>query len=311
MIRPIFKKTPYEILKSKKPNISYFHPFGCKCSVLNNGKDNLGKFDAKSDEAIFLCYSSNSKSYRVFNKRTLVVEDSIHVVFDDNLLPRKDSCDDDDVGIIEANDGGESSKVNEIPTEKEEAQELPLEALQEMSLEEKEVSYPREYNYVKGGEILGDPSKGVTTHSSLKMLNNVAFISCIEPKNVKEALKDDFWIMAMQDELNQFERSKVWTLVDRPRNKSTIGTKWVFRNKLDESGNIARNKARLVSQGYTQEEGIDFDETYAPVARIEAIRMLLAFACYHDFKLFQIDVKSAFLNGFINEEVYVEQPSGF
>ncbi|KAL4348382.1 hypothetical protein GQ457_17G011120 [Hibiscus cannabinus] len=91
-----------------------------------------------------------------------------------------------------------------------------------------------------------------------------------ELKNIKEALDDDFWILAMQEELNQFDRSNVWTLVDRPHDKSTIGTKWVFRNKLDESGNIVRNKARLVAQGYTQEEGIDFDETYAPVARMEA-----------------------------------------
>ncbi|KAL4384369.1 hypothetical protein GQ457_15G012400 [Hibiscus cannabinus] len=311
MIRPILNKTPYEILKNKRPNIGYFHPFGCKCFVLNNGKENLGKFDAKSDEAIFLGYSLNSKAYRVFNKRTLVVEESIHVVFDDNLLPRKDSCDDDDVGIFEANGGEQSSKVDEILS-KEEIQDPPLEALKNISLEEREVSYPRELNYVKGGEILGDPSKGVTTRSSLRnTCNFVAFISCIEPKNINEALNDDYWLLAMQDGLNQFERSKVWTLVERPNDKSTIGTKWVFRNKLDESGNIVRNKARLVAQGYTQEEGIDFDKTYAPVARMEAIRMLLAFACHHEFKLFQMDVKSAFLNGFINEEVYVEQPPGF
>ncbi|GMI77355.1 hypothetical protein HRI_001404800 [Hibiscus trionum] len=243
MIRPILKKTPYEILKSKKPNISYFHPFGCKCFVLNNGKDNLGKFDAKSDEAIFIGYSLTSKAYRVFNKRTLVVEESIHVVFDDNLLPRKDSCNDDDVGIINAFDGGQTSKEDEIPTKEEDTQDPPLEALKDLALEEKEVSYPRELNYVKDGEILGDPSKGVTTRSSLRLMNHVAFISCIEPKNIKEALKDDFWIMAMQEELNQFERSNVWTLVDRPSNQSTIGTKWVFRNKLDESGNIVRNKS--------------------------------------------------------------------
>ena len=86
---------------------------------------------------------------------------------------------------------------------------------------------------------------------------------------------------------------------------------WVFRNKLDENGTIVRNKARLVAKGYSQEEGIDYDETYAPVARLEAIRILLAFACFNNFKLYQMDVKSAFLNGFINEEVYVEQPPGF
>ncbi|GMI67466.1 hypothetical protein HRI_000415900 [Hibiscus trionum] len=254
MIKPILKKTPYEILKSKKPNISYFHPFGCKCFVLNNGKENLGKFDAKSDEAIFLWYYLNSKAYRVFNKRTLVVEEFIHVVFDDNLLPRKESCDDDDVGILDAIDGEQTSKVDEIPTKDEDAQYPPLETLKDLALEEKEVSYPREFNYVKGGEILGDPSKGVTTRSSLKLMNHVAFLSCIEPKYIKEALKYDFWILVMQEELNQFERSKVWTLVERPSNLSTIGTKWVFRNKLDENGNIARNKARLVAQGYTQEE---------------------------------------------------------
>ncbi|GJV97170.1 copia protein [Tanacetum coccineum] len=90
-----------------------------------------------------------------------------------------------------------------------------------------------------------------------------------------------------------------------------IGTKWAFRNKLDENDIISQNKARLVAQGYNQQEGIDYDETYAPVARLESIRILLAYACALDFKLFQMDVKSAFLNGFINEEVYVAQPSGF
>ncbi|GKA73754.1 copia protein, partial [Tanacetum coccineum] len=92
---------------------------------------------------------------------------------------------------------------------------------------------------------------------------------------------------------------------------TVIGTKWVFRNKLDENGVVSRNKARLVAQGYNQQEGIDYDETYAPVARLEAIRILLAYACALDFKLFQKDVKSAFLNGFINKEVYVAQPLGF
>ncbi|GJY02429.1 copia protein [Tanacetum coccineum] len=90
-----------------------------------------------------------------------------------------------------------------------------------------------------------------------------------------------------------------------------IGTKWVFRNKLDENNIVSRNKARLVAQGYNQQEGIDYDETYAPVARLKSIRILLAYACALDFKLFQMDVKSAFLNGFINEEVYMAQPLGF
>ena len=97
-------KTPYEIWKGKKPNISYFHPFGCKVFILNNGKDNLGKFDAKSDVGIFLGYSTNSKAYRVFNSRTKVVEESIHVKFDDMISPPRNKVVDDDVGTLEKND---------------------------------------------------------------------------------------------------------------------------------------------------------------------------------------------------------------
>ncbi|GJX41319.1 retrovirus-related pol polyprotein from transposon TNT 1-94 [Tanacetum coccineum] len=132
-----------------------------------------------------------------------------------------------------------------------------------------------------------------------------------KPKNIKEAIQDKSWTMAMQEELNQFKSNDVWSLIPPPRNQTIIGTKWVFKNKLDENGVVSRNKARLMAQGYNQQEGIDFDETYAPVVRLESIRILLAYACDHNFKLYQMDVKSDFLNGFINEEVYVAQPPGF
>ncbi|GJS69018.1 retrovirus-related pol polyprotein from transposon TNT 1-94 [Tanacetum coccineum] len=118
-------------------------------------------------------------------------------------------------------------------------------------------------------------------------------------------------IVAKQIELNQFHYNDAWELVPQSKNMTIIGTKWVFRNKLDKNGIVSRNKARLVAQGYNQQEGIDYDETYAPVTRLESIRILLAYAFTLDFKLFQMDVKSAFLNSFINKEVYVAQPSGF
>jgi hypothetical protein len=114
----------------------------------------------------------------------------------------------------------------------------------------------------------------------------------------------------MQEELNNFKRNEVWSLVPRPK-KNVVGTKWVFRNKQDEHGVVTRNKARLVAKGYAQVAGLDFEETFAPVARLESIRILLAYAAHYSFKLFQMDVKSAFLNGPIKEEVYVEQPLGF
>ena len=108
----------------------------------------------------------------------------------------------------------------------------------------------------------------------------------------------------MQEELNQVERNQVWQLIHKSHDKLTTGTKWVFRNKLDESENIIRNKSRLVAQNYTQIEGINFEKIFRPVAQLEAIRF--AFSSFKDFMLFQMDVKSTFLNGFIEEEVYVE-----
>ncbi|GJR28643.1 retrovirus-related pol polyprotein from transposon TNT 1-94 [Tanacetum coccineum] len=128
---------------------------------------------------------------------------------------------------------------------------------------------------------------------------------------MNEALTNESWIIAMQEELNQFIVNDVWELLPLPKNMTIIGTKLVFRNKLDENGVISRNKVRLVAQGYNQQEGIDYDETYAPVSRLESIRILLAYACASDFKLFLMDVKSAFVNGFINKEVYMAQPPGF
>jgi hypothetical protein len=159
--------------------------------------------------------------------------------------------------------------------------------------------------------ILGDIHKGVITRSRFThFCEHYFFVSSIEPYRVEDALRDLDWVLAMQEEINNFMRNEVWHLVPRP-NQNVVGTKSVFRNKQDEHGVVTRNKARLVAKGYSQVEGLDFSETYAPVARLESIRILLAYATYHGFNLYQMDVKSAFLNGPIKEEVYVEQPSGF
>ena len=133
----------------------------------------------------------------------------------------------------------------------------------------------------------------------------------MEPKKIEEALTDPDWVVAMQEELNQFEHQKVWKLVPRPQNRKVIDTRWVFRNKLDEEGTVIKNKARLVAKGFSQAEGIDYDETFAPIARLEAIKMFLTFVAHSNFKVYEMDVKSAFLNVELDEEVYVEQPTGF
>ena len=122
-----------------------------------------------------------------------------------------------------------------------------------------------------------------------------------------EALQDVDWVNSMHEELQQFVRNNMWELVPRSKGVNVIGTKWIFKNKSDEHGTVIRNKSRLVVQGYTQVEGIDFDETFVSIARLESIRILLAIASHLNFKLYQMDVKSAFLNGMLQEEVYVEQ----
>ncbi|GKD45069.1 retrovirus-related pol polyprotein from transposon TNT 1-94 [Tanacetum coccineum] len=167
--------------------------------------------------------------------------------------------------------------------------------------------------------IIGEPFVGVTTRSRIRDSDvasaseclYVKFISEIEPKKLIKALEEEGWVLAMTEELNQFKRNKVWTLVPKPYGKTIIGLKWVFRNKMDEEGVVTKNKARLVAKWYRQEDGIDYDETFAPVARLEAIRIFLAYSPYMGFIVYQMDVKSAFLNGKISKEVYVEQPPGF
>ncbi|KAI3505861.1 hypothetical protein L1887_28170 [Cichorium endivia] len=171
-------------------------------------------------------------------------------------------------------------------------------------------------------QIIGETSAGVLTQAQIKEKQTTlfskmefcmfhSFISKIEPKTVKVALDHADWVQAMQDELNEFERNKVWRLVPTPEKASVLGMKWVFRNKLEKEGNVIRNKARLVVKGYCQEEGIDYEETFALVARLESVRIFLAYAAHKGFDVYQMDVKCAFLNGELEETVYVEQAPGF
>ncbi|KAK1628882.1 hypothetical protein QYE76_003197 [Lolium multiflorum] len=138
--------------------------------------------------------------------------------------------------------------------------------------------------------VIGDLKSKVTTRRQLaSFCEHHAFVSMVEPLKVDEALKDPDWLNAMQEELNNFKRNDVWTLMKRPDHcRNVIGTKWIFKNKQDERGTIIRNKARLVAQGYSQVEGVDFGETFAPVARLESIRILLAFVSHHGFKFQQM-----------------------
>ncbi|GJZ84120.1 retrovirus-related pol polyprotein from transposon TNT 1-94 [Tanacetum coccineum] len=164
-------------------------------------------------------------------------------------------------------------------------------------------------------QVHGNPSKPVQTRRQLatdpEMCMFALTVSTAEPKNIKEAMADSAWIEAMQDELHQFDRLQVWELVDKPFGKKVIKLKWLWKNKKDEDQTVIRNKARLVAKGYAQEEGIDFEESFALVARLEAVRLFIAYATHKSFPIYQMDVKTTFLNGPLKEEVYVAQPDGF
>ncbi|GJS91849.1 retrovirus-related pol polyprotein from transposon TNT 1-94 [Tanacetum coccineum] len=136
-------------------------------------------------------------------------------------------------------------------------------------------------------------------------------ISKEESKNYKEAMIESSWIKAMQEDLHEFERLKVWELVPRQDRAMIISLKWIFKVKLDEYGGVLKNKALLVAKGYRHEEGIDFKESFSPVARIEAIRIFLAYNAHTNMVLFHMDVNTAFLNGILKEEVYASQREGF
>ncbi|GJW45484.1 retrovirus-related pol polyprotein from transposon TNT 1-94 [Tanacetum coccineum] len=138
-----------------------------------------------------------------------------------------------------------------------------------------------------------------------------AFLTSVELKNYKEELKESYWIEAMQEKLNEFERLKVWEVVPRPDYVTIITLKWIFKLKLDEQGGFLKNKDRLVARGYHQEECINFKESFAPVARLEATRIFIAYVAYINMIVYQMDVKTAFLNSILREEVYVSQPDGF
>nr|GEW76274.1 retrovirus-related Pol polyprotein from transposon TNT 1-94 [Tanacetum cinerariifolium] len=256
-----FNKTPYELINGRKPDISFLHVFGALCYPKNDRED-IGKLGAKGDIGFFIGYSVDSYAYRVYNRKTKKIMETMNVSFD----------------------------------------ELSAMAFEQRSLK-------------PGLNLIGEPSRPVLTRNQLRSDGDMCMyaltVSSMESKNVKEAMTDLVWIDSMQEELLQFKRLDVWVLVPTPDNISPLTLKWLFKNKHDEEQTVIRNKSRLVVRGYRQEEGIDFEESFAPVARMEAIRIFLAYAADKSFTVFQMDVKTAFLHGSLKEDVYVCQPKGF
>nr|GFB49530.1 Gag-Pol polyprotein [Tanacetum cinerariifolium] len=172
--------------------------------------------------------------------------------------------------------------------------------------------YPFEHRWTKDyplEQVIGNPSQSVRTRRQLEsdaeMCMIALTVSRTEPKNIKEAMADSAWIESMQEELPQFDQLDVWELVDRPLCTNVINLKWLWKNKRDEENTVIRNKSRLVVKGYAQKEGVDFEESFAPVARLEAVRLFITYVAHISFTVYQMDVKTVFLYGPLKEEVYV------
>nr|GEW97545.1 putative ribonuclease H-like domain-containing protein [Tanacetum cinerariifolium] len=400
----------------RKPALSFMRPFGCPVIILNT-LDHLGKFDGKSDDGFFVGYSIYSKSFRVFNTRTKIVEENLHINFLENnpnvagirpnwmfdidtltmsmnyqqvfsgnqtngnagtkanidagqagkktipgpqyiLLPLLTS---DSQGLKSSEDeivDAAGKKSTEVLRKQNKVQDLVKEDDkndQEKDVKDQEEALRKQFEqeskrlFAQGEAANTNSTNKLNTVSSPVNVVSSSFTTVDLGKDRSQ--RNEFKSMFGQDNDANGNRmftfvsaakstyvylggsipinaatllnvdlptdplmpclEKVWRLVDLPKGKHTIRTKWVYRNKKDERGIVVRNKERLVAQGYTQEEGIDYDKVFAPVARIEAIRLFLAYASFMGFIVYQMDVKSAFLYGTIKEEVYVCQPPGF
>ncbi|XP_074305231.1 uncharacterized protein LOC141640280 [Silene latifolia] len=250
LIRPIIRTTPYELLRGRKPNISHLRCFGNKCFIHNNGKNRLSKFDPRSDEAVSVGYANHSKAYKVFNKRTLCIEESVHVIFDENntfdkaerdeeeVMNEPDFClykgdipklDEEDKEIKGTNDK-HGNPSNEKGKRSEGERFLDLNHLKKVS--PVQITFMR-LESLRNGDIktlipwsLVNLRRGVQTRRRLNNFSSFySFLSTIEPTNSKEVLAESDWIVAMQEELQQFKRNKVWHLVPRPRDRSVIRTR--------------------------------------------------------------------------------------
>jgi transposase InsO family protein len=309
-LRPQSDKTHYELWYGRPASIKHFKVFGSKCYIKNND-ENLGKYDDRDDDGIFLGYATNSKGYTFYNKRLHRMVNYIDVKVDEGILAREVYSNESSIEDIAKVEDEQVQESENEDSESDEDKDTQKDSNQQTTSNSS--SGITQKNHLIS-QIIGERDKGVQTRRKLiknTKQSHIDFICRLEPKNFNEASKEDHWVKAMNDELDQIEKSNMWEMVHRPEGKNIIGSKWIFKNKLNEQGQVFRNKARLVCKGYVEIEGWDFDETFVPIARLEAILIFLAYACHKRFKVYQMDVKSAFLNGDLNEEVYMEQLEGF
>ncbi|KAD3640743.1 hypothetical protein E3N88_29966 [Mikania micrantha] len=298
------KITPYELWKKKPPNLNYLKVWGCRAIVrlTEPKRKNLGE---RGIDCIFIGYAENSKAYRFYvlepNDYVSIntVVESRDAIFDEDRftsMPRpKDAIQNSQTGIY--------NPVENVSLKRNDSAVVPTE--------------PRKSNRARKAKSFGpdfhlylvEGTRNVVEHQYQYCFNIEE-----DPKTYNEVMASRdvaFWKEAIQDEMDSIMHNNTWKLTDLPPGCKPLGCKWIFKRKMKVDGSIDKFKARLVIQGFRQNEGIDFFDTYAPVARISTIRLLIALASIHKLLIHQMDVKTAFLNGELDEEVYMKQPEGF
>nr|GEZ20526.1 hypothetical protein [Tanacetum cinerariifolium] len=319
----IHDKTAYYIINDRKPSIKHLYIFGCICYITRDG-ENLDRMKEKGDLCILVGYSTQTKGYRVYNKRTRMIVESIHIRFDEIKELSETSVANDTSGLVpQRQKASDYDKSDPVPQRQDVSSlsDANVASQQELDLlfgpfydeffnAEEDHSPDDEFTnpfYTPAPEVDESSSHNIVqTRRQLatdpEMCMFTLTVTTAKPKNIKEAMADSAWIEAMQEELHQFDRLQVWELVDKPFGKSIIRLKWLWKNKKDEDQTVIHNKARLVAKGYAQEEGIDFEESFALVARLESVWIFIAYAAHKSFPIYQMEAKTAFLNGPLKEE---------
>nr|GEU60223.1 integrase, catalytic region, zinc finger, CCHC-type, peptidase aspartic, catalytic [Tanacetum cinerariifolium] len=344
IIIPTHDKTAYHIINDRKPSIKHLHIFGCICYITRDG-ENLDKMKEKRDLCILLGYSNQSKGYRVYNERTKLIVKSIHIHFDEIKEMSEMYVANDTLGLVpqrqKASDYDNSDPVPQLHNVSSSAY-AHVPSQQELDL----LFGPLYDEFFNTGSNPQDtqPTTNIHPTSAPSTLTYVHAEENNDNQAKEEHLPDDEFTnplcasaqkvaessshnieqvrgnpsrpvqtrrqVATELEMCMFALT-VWELVDKPFGKTIIRLKWLWKNKKVEDQTVIRNKARLVRKGYAQEDGIDFEESFAPVVRLEAVGIFVAYAAHKSFPFYQMDVKTAFLNGPMKEEVYVAQPNGF
>ncbi|KAK8685928.1 hypothetical protein V6N13_124959 [Hibiscus sabdariffa] len=285
------QKTPHKMWTGKRPSMSFMKIWGCKAYVKHQMST---KLEPKSHKFTFVGYPKETKGYYFYNhKENKVFVARTGVFLEKDFLSSKEDRRNIELEEVQQQQVTEPEVERFSQTVEENSTDLETRPLRRSTRERHE---PERYGFL------------VTTHG------DVILVDHDEPKTYQEAVSrpdSEKWLEAMRSEMDSMSDNQVWTLVEPPKGIKPIGCKWVFKKKTDMDGNVQTYKGRLVPKGYRQIHGIDYDETFSPVAMFKSIRILLAIAAFHDYEIWQMDVKTAFLNGKLEEDVYMTQPEGF